>query len=365
MRLPSHRFNIGIDGVHRLNATWGKPESRAIATQMTVAGWWLSSLNRLQQHLWRDRLSQASVDELVVIVGHWRSGTTLLHELLALDRRFGFPSTHACMNPHHFLLTAASPAGARKTPFARPMDGMAITPDSPQEDEFALLCLGQPSPYEAALFPSALAHLVPLCDTAAWPADQRDAWISAFDGFLRKVAAQSGQRRLVLKSPSHSFRVRLIAGLKPQSRFIQIVRDPAATFASSVQMWRILIEAYAVVPSLADDALQAAVLATLDAADLAVDSAVAALPARRFARVYYEDLIADPVGQIGRLYETLELGDFEPIRPALVAECERRRPHRGSPRPLDRHRAEMLAERCSGVFHRHGYALPTESIRAR
>src|ERR1700735_3049660 len=39
------------------------------------------------------------------IVGHWRTGTTLLHELLILDPRHTFPTYFQCLCPHHFLLT--------------------------------------------------------------------------------------------------------------------------------------------------------------------------------------------------------------------------------------------------------------------
>lgn len=41
----------------------------------------------------------------VLILGHWRSGTTLLHERLALDAQVGFSSSYACFAPGHFLVT--------------------------------------------------------------------------------------------------------------------------------------------------------------------------------------------------------------------------------------------------------------------
>jgi hypothetical protein len=41
----------------------------------------------------------------VFIIGHWRSGTTYLHELMHLDSRFVSPTTYQCFAPHHFLLT--------------------------------------------------------------------------------------------------------------------------------------------------------------------------------------------------------------------------------------------------------------------
>ena len=45
-------------------------------------------------------------DDPIFVIGHWRSGTTLLHELLVLDGRHTFPDTYACFAPNHFLVSA-------------------------------------------------------------------------------------------------------------------------------------------------------------------------------------------------------------------------------------------------------------------
>ena len=44
-------------------------------------------------------------DDPIFIVGHWRTGTTLLHELLVLDPRHTFPDNYACFAPAHFVLS--------------------------------------------------------------------------------------------------------------------------------------------------------------------------------------------------------------------------------------------------------------------
>ena len=41
----------------------------------------------------------------VFIIGHWRSGTTYLHELMMLDPRNTFATTYDCFAPNHFLIT--------------------------------------------------------------------------------------------------------------------------------------------------------------------------------------------------------------------------------------------------------------------
>ena len=83
-------------------------------------------------------------------------GTTLLHELLIRDPRHAFPTTYECLVPHHFLMTESWLPKLLwwMMPSRRPMDNMPAGWDRPQEDEFALCLLGQPSPYERIAFPN-------------------------------------------------------------------------------------------------------------------------------------------------------------------------------------------------------------------
>ncbi len=89
------------------------------------------------------------------VLGHWRSGTTLLHELLILDSRHTYPNTYECFAPLHFVWTEwfVPPLLRKLLPSTRPMDTMEAGWDRPQEDEFALANMGVPSPYLAWAFP--------------------------------------------------------------------------------------------------------------------------------------------------------------------------------------------------------------------
>jgi hypothetical protein len=92
----------------------------------------------------------------VFVIGHWRSGTTLLHEYLIKDERFGFADTYTCFAPEHFIFSRffLRPFAAILMPKKRPMDNMAAGFDRPQEDEFALTAMGLPSPYRNVFFPN-------------------------------------------------------------------------------------------------------------------------------------------------------------------------------------------------------------------
>ncbi len=149
-------LNLTTGAWRQLRRNWRLRPSPMLLWQTWVPGSLLSTVGSLQQAVSRELLAKSNFHDAVVVLGYWRSGTTLLHELLCLDTRYTYPTTHACMNPHHFLLTEESALARGGASTHRPMDEMEVRASSPQEDEFALLSLGARSPYEALLIPKIL-----------------------------------------------------------------------------------------------------------------------------------------------------------------------------------------------------------------
>ena len=292
--------------------------------QTMAPGSVFSAIAGLQASVSREQLASANYKNAVVVLGYWRSGTTLLHELLCLDERYTYPTTHACMNPHHFLLTEAS-ALAKGGPSAqRPMDEMEVRSSSPQEDEFALLSLGARSPYEALLIPAILPEALKLTDPRDLSATDEKRWREVFLSFLAGVSARGTGRPMILKSPTHGARVSTLRELLPDARYVLIVRDPLTSFESVVRMWRKMFEMYALGPIASDDEIREAVLADRPRFEAKLAAGTADLPANRLVTITYESLIADPAGVIEKLYGQLELGDFGTVREAIVTETKRR-----------------------------------------
>src|SRR6187549_1352751 len=146
------------------------------------------------------------------VLGHWRSGTTLLHELLMLDPRHTCPTTYQCLAPHHFLWSEKFLPSFLQflLPKQRPMDDMPAGLDRPQEDEFALVNLGVPSPYLAWAFPNHGPVADEYLDLRTLSATEREEWKRTWQDFVQRVALRSEDCRIVLKSPTHTARVRTI-----------------------------------------------------------------------------------------------------------------------------------------------------------
>ena len=321
----SRRYlNLTGGAWRQLRRNWHLRPSSILLWQALVPGSALSAAARLQAKVAYAQLAKATYQDAIVILGYWRSGTTLLHELLCLDSRYTYPTTHACMNPHHFVLTEASTLARGGSSIQRPMDEMEIRSSSPQEDEFALLSLGARSPYEALLIPEILPEALKLGDPRDLAPQDEKRWREVFLSFLAGVSARGMGRPMILKSPTHGNRVSTLRELLPNARFVLIVRDPVTSFESVVRMWRRMFETYAIGPIPPDDEIREAVIEDRPRFEAKLASSTADLTENRFVTITYESLTANPVAVIEQLYDQLELGDFESIRETLVAEVKRR-----------------------------------------
>lgn len=206
---------------------------------------------------------------------------------------------------------------ARKVP--RPMDAMHVSAKSPQEDEFALLALGARSPYEALLFPRFFDRAMATADPLDLGPAERASWIACFTNFIGWVQGSRPGRQLILKSPTHSYRVQLLCELFPEARFVHIVREPLAVFSSTIRLWQAMFSLYALT-DLPDDAeLETQVLRNWLRLEDKLEAALPSVRDRHIVRVRFEDLVAEPIAQLHRIYEELSLGVFATVRPLLEA----------------------------------------------
>jgi hypothetical protein len=314
-------------------------------------------LRYLQDAWYGSRLDRTPIrHDPLFIVGHWRTGTTLVHELLILDERHTFPNTYQCLEPNHFLLTEGffRRHGTFLLPSRRPMDNMAAGWDRPQEDEFALCMMGQPSPYLTIAFPNRPPQDQEAFDLDGLPPRARAAWKRAFMRFLRRLTFKD-PRRLILKSPTHSCRIPTLLELFPQARFVHVVRNPYVVFPSTVNLWRTLYETHGLQkPTFAG--LEEHVFATFSHLYERLEAGKRLVGPGRFHEVRYEDLVAEPTEQMRRLYEALELDGFEAVRPRIEEYLRERAGYQTNRYP--RLSAELHAEitrRWGEVIRRYGY----------
>jgi omega-hydroxy-beta-dihydromenaquinone-9 sulfotransferase len=312
-------------------------------------GAWSSLWGRREEARFGAQLRDAPTPrDPIIIVGHWRTGSTFLHQLFTLDPRLTAPTTLQCVLPGAFLVAGryVEPVMRRTLSSTRPMDQVRLAPDEPHEDEFALLRLIDHSPLERLVFPRSGRYFLLDEEPRFVREAQVGAWGDALTGFVKKVAFAAG-RRVVLKNPFHSVRVSLLKELFPEARFIHIRRDPLAVIPSTQRMWAILGKSLTLGrwwgPPRVEEIVEVyrRMLETLE-------KDIAGLPAGRCAEVDFEDLEADPVRALRSLYAGLDLA-FDPGHEQRVRGfLEGLRTYRKNSYSLDPEVASLIRERLGG-----------------
>ena len=292
----------------------------------------------------------------VFILGHWRAGTTFLHELLIRDPNHTFPNTYQCFVPHHFVFTESwlAPLTSLLIPRRRPMDNMAAGWKRPQEDEFALCSLGVPTPYLTMLFPKRGPADMQYLDLHDLSDQERAKWRDELHGFFRRVTYRD-PRRIIVKSPPHTARVRTLKELYPDAKFVHIVRDPYELFISTLGLWKSLNEVQRM-QTLGDQAwLEEFVLSTLERMYAAFESDRELLSENQLVELKYEDLIQNPLDRMEGLYSQLQLGDFSLVKPALEKHLADVKNYRPNQYDLPEEQRRMIRERWADYIDRYGY----------
>lgn len=333
------------------------PTRIGILIGVTIATPVNTILGAIQKLFFRRKLAEADFPgPPVFIVGHWRSGTTLLHELMVRDERLSSPSTFQCFAPNHFLI---SEWFFRKffswlLPGKRPMDNMAAGWDRPQEDEFALLTLGMPSPYRRIAFPNE-----PPIDSNYLDFDGVDdeaiaSWLETLRAFLISVSVRTG-RPLVVKSPTHTGRIAQLAKEFPEAKFIHITRDPRSLFPSTCRLWHSLDDVQALQKPSGDN-IEDYVIDCFERMYRSFHAHRDEIPAHRIIEVRYEDLTADPVQTMKTIYETLHLSDFGAVEETLQKWAETE--HKGyktNQHHLEPETEARIRQAWAEYFQRYGY----------
>lgn len=317
-----------------------------------------SLLYRVSELCFRRRLQDHALQEPpILIIGHWRTGTTYLHDLMACDPAFGFPTTYECFVPHHFLLTEPL---ARFwfnlfLPETRPQDNVEVGFDRPQEDEFALCNMGLPSPLMTMAVPRQGPVDTDYLDLRCLGDAERRRWSDGLAWFVRRVSYRQG-KRLVLKSPTHTARLPTLLELFPEARFIYMARDPHAVFPSTVHLWKAMNSTQGLQNPARDEAwMDDYVLDTFNRMFERYEQDKALVPPGHLAEVRYEDLVAEPKRVLRDLYERLGLGDFARAQAPVDAYLARTRTYKTNDYDLTDEMRDRIAERWAPYLERFGY----------
>ncbi len=268
---------------------------------------WSSLFSLVEHARYGEALKNSPVPKNpVFIIGHWRTGSTFLHQLMSRDPNLTTPTLYQVALPEHFM----SSYRFYKNIFAafagksRPMDNVKIGIDEPQEDEYAMYRLTTFSPLEQLIFPQRREYF--LNNAPFLPDDGRlEDWKSSLTSFYKKILYSTG-KQIVSKNPFNSLRIPLLAELFPEAKFIHIVRHPYAVVPSTKHLWTVIqkqniLNRNGYIPDSEE------IVTVMNYMITTIQDDFKKLSGSRVAEIKYEDLEKDPKGRLKDLYAQLDL----------------------------------------------------------
>ncbi|MEL6336702.1 MAG: sulfotransferase [Pseudomonadota bacterium] len=293
------------------------------------------------------------------VLGHWRSGTTHLYNLLAAGG-WGYVPPVAVGMPHEIFTLARliRPLLERQLPETRYIDNIPVTPTAPQEDEIAIANMSPLSFYHGLYFPRRFDALI---DRGVFLDGIDEAgvarWQATFRRFVAKIAKQQG-RRLAIKNPVYTARPAMLAAMFPGAKFIHIHRDPLDVFLSMRNFYARLLEVMALQTVPEDLDVDATILRVYDRMMATLTTETAQWQAPDWVELPYTLLDQQPLEALGLIYETLALPGYDTARPGFERHLEGVKSYaknRFAPEPA-------LAAKLDGAwgrwFDHFGYARP-------
>lgn len=312
----------------------------------------------LENARFRRHWEQVNVSPPLFILGHYRSGTTHLQNLLAQDQRFAFLTSYQASYPDTFLLTEQSSSRFLGffLPRSRPFDNVRLSVDVPYEDEIAMTNATRLTPYMSVVFPRRRDHYDRFLTFQQASAEEVSQWQAGLKTLLQKLTLKHG-KPLILKSPPHTCRIKLLLDMFPQAKFVHIHRDPYVVIQSTLHLIRVGLEWIRLQKAEEVDWTERALSQWREMYDVYFAER-ALIPAGNLHEMAFSDLEGDPIGELRRMYESLDIPLFAEVEPQMrqyLASIAAYEKNTFAELPPDL--KERVAETCRRGFDEWGYRV--------
>lgn len=295
----------------------------------------------------------------VFILGHWRSGTTFVHNVMACDKHFGYCTTYQTVFPH--LMMWGQPffkkAMSWLMPDHRPTDNMELAVDLPQEEEFALGNMTACNYYNFWFFPQSMQEYA---DKYLLMNDITDDELHEFEeAFIKLIKVSlwnTGGTQFLSKNPPHTGRVRELVKLFPNAKFIYLMRNPYTVFESTRSFYNNTIKPLMLQP-ISPEELERNILSIYAKLYHKYEADKSCIPAGNLIEVKFEDFEADAMAMTQKIYETLSIPGFDEARHAIEAYVGGKKGYKKNKYKYDQRTVQLVQDNWSFALNDWDYHL--------
>lgn len=326
-----------------------------------LVSWVLLPFNWLENRLYGKQIASTTLsDSPLIILGHDRSGTTHLLNLMSLDTQFCFTRPSQMVLPGCCILFDKLLDGLLALlDYRRPFDNMEVGPGSPQDDEVPMVKLTPHAEYHKYSFPRNYRFWL---DTYVFNFSEQSPafaeWRDTYLGTLRKAAVLMKKNRSLLKSPATMANLNVVTQLFPNAKYIHIKRNPYKVLPSQINLHQVMVEKYAL-ESVTPDEIREFALYQYEGYMRGYLHDRHRIPAANLIEIRYEDFVKDRMYWLREIYRQLALGDFAQQEPILLDYLNRIEGYERHRFTIDPALATAIQQRLGFAFDALGYDRET------
>lgn len=320
----------------------------------------VTAFNWLDHLSFRRKIRKYRFEEApLFIIGHWRSGTTLLHNLLTKDPAAAYTTTYQCVFPDNLKSKWLFKTFMRIfMPRVRPGDKLEISASFPQEDEYAMSNLTHRSYYHFFYFPSSYRFLYKnYIRFESLTKVEIDDWKKLYRQMVIKALLNTGGNRIVLKNPINTARIHRQLEIFPEARFVHIVRNPVIVYLSTLKFFTQLFPTLQLELFTEDD-ISEMILEVYGNMMRDYMEDVNHMNPGQLLEIRYEELVEKPIENLEQIYKYYNFPNFQDLKPVFENYLGTLGDHQTDSYTMDQKELDRVMEHVGFAMDHWNYKMP-------
>ncbi len=301
-------------------------------------------------------IKEVTIKEPIFILGYPRSGTTFLHYLLSKDPQFSYCATYQVLMPNLFLSMGSflEKFLRRLLPKTRLIDNVKMGSMLPKEEEFAMSAISDASMVNGFYFPKNI--MTYFCRYVLFSDNEKYEyeWKKKYLFFLKKITLKQPNKRLILKSPFNTGRIKQILELFPDAKFIHIHRNPYEVYYSNEKLYEVLLSTFSF-HKIEEEKIEKFIIDSYKLIYMKFEDELSLIPEGNITSVAYEDMLINPMEILNKVYNELDLNNFENARCSIELELISNKNYKTNTHIMDEQVKKEIAKEWSYFFTKFGY----------
>ena len=320
----------------------------------------LSLLKPIQDSKYRKLLADKPLEnDPVFILGHWRSGTTFVHNVFSCDKHFGYNTTYQTVFPHLMMWGQAffKKNMSWLMPDKRPTDNMELAVDLPQEEEFALSNMMPYTYYNFWFLPK---YMQEYCDKYLLFNDIPEEELKVFEDVFTKLIKISlwntGGTQFLSKNPPHTGRVKELVKMFPNAKFIYLMRNPYTVFESTRSFFTNTIQPLRL-QDITNEQIEANFIEVYRRLFYKYEEEKHLIPEGNLVEVKFEDFEKDAFAMTENIYGSLNLPGFKESKADIEKYLGKKKGYKKNQYKYEDRTVRLVEENWGMALKEWGYSL--------